>query len=233
MRFSFKKMPVEKYHALAVTLLKFFLPWALAAFYVISILLIFRERSGEFLGYMGAYFAPLLGRGSVIPVAVARGFDPTLVALYITAMDVVVALFFVWNLDLITRLPVVGPAFGKLTSMGSAMLEKRPWVSRLAFTGPLVYMILPVQPGGSITATILGRLIGLKAEKIILAITAGAALSAFAYAYATTGLVAAFRANAALGTAMVIVGGVAAYIVYKKIVKPWEDGEASNGTARV
>ncbi|MBI4017702.1 MAG: small multi-drug export protein [Candidatus Aenigmarchaeota archaeon] len=216
---NFTKMPVEKYHALTVVALKFFLPWAFAAFYIISIFFVFRERSAEFVALMGTYFITPLGKGSIISAAVVRGFHPSITALYTAAMDVIVGLFFAWNWDLILKMPKIGYLCNKIMSRGVAFLEQHIWVRKLAFTGIVLFMTSPVQPGGSITATIFGRIIGLKTDKVIYAIAIGATISSFAFAYLANGIIEVFRQSVYLGIGALIFLAVVVHFAYHKYAK--------------
>lgn len=219
------KMPVERYHGLTIALLKFFLPWALAAFYIISIFVVFGDRGPEFFALMGAYLSPIAGKTTVIPVAVARGFEPYLVASYIVAMDVITALFLAWNWDLVLKVPFVGDALRAIMSKGIEMLEKRRWLHRLAFTGIVLYMAQPLQPGGSIGATVVGRIIGLGPDRILYAITIGSAISSFGFAYATTGLLAILKQNVYIGVILILTILVIAHHVYHNHIVPLEREE--------
>jgi len=72
---------------------------------------------------MFAYFFPPLGKESIIPIGVSGGeitiplynqqiivtsINPLIMALTIAFIDIVVALFLVWNYDLAEKIPIIG-----------------------------------------------------------------------------------------------------------------------------
>lgn len=207
------EMELEKYHELSITLLKFFLPWALATFYLIGVFIVFQERAGEFLGVLGTYIAPVVGRETAVPLAVARGFYPPFVIFFMVTFDMIVTLFFAWNWDLVQKLPVVGKPLSSFMNHATESLGEKPWVRRLAFTGVTLFMASPFQPGGPLTAAILGRVIGLGIVRLLLAVAIGATISTAMYAYAFQGVVKAFKASPFLGLlGLALFGGVVYYI---------------------
>ncbi|QQG40095.1 MAG: small multi-drug export protein [Candidatus Aenigmatarchaeota archaeon] len=214
---------IKKSHQAAVEALLFVLPWALTAFYIISALFLLGDRSTEFLGLVGAYVLTPLGKGSIIPLAVALDFDPFVIASYIALIDVIIGLFFAWNWNLLLKIPLVGPLLKSLALKTSDLLKHRVWVRELAYTGIALFMALPIQPGGSITAAVFGRILGLESNKTVTAIAIGATISSFGYAYAASGVITAFRENIYLGIAVVAALLLIAHYVYHAYLKPLDD----------
>lgn len=225
---SVRESQVEQYNRLALALLKFSFPWALAAFYILSIFTFFGQRDTEFFALMAAYFLPPAGKESVIPLAIARGFDPVVTALYVLSMDFIVALFLAWNWDLVLKIPGLGHGIKWIMSKGTRLIEKRPWLRELEFTGIVVFMVIPFQGSGAIWATILGRLIGMRADKVVYAIVIGSAIGSFGLAFASAGVLAALRENVYLGIIMLLTGLVGAHFVYHKHFKRLGRKEEAN-----
>ncbi|UCF49848.1 MAG: hypothetical protein JSU91_08885, partial [Thermoplasmatales archaeon] len=106
---------------LIMGLSKFFLPFIIALLGILSLYLIVDEDSvGKLFFLMFAYFIPPLGKESIIPIGIAGGeitipfinrimevppINPIIMALTIAFVDIVVALFLIWNYDLAKKIP--------------------------------------------------------------------------------------------------------------------------------
>jgi len=97
----------------------------------------------------------------------------------IICVDMVVALFLMWNFNLMLKLPLFGPMLRKLESTGAEVLKKRPWIRRMAFIGVALFVIVPFQGSGGAGGTIMGIMIGMKKEKVFYAVTLGAVLGCY------------------------------------------------------
>lgn len=120
------------------------------------------------------YFFPPLGKETVIPAGIAIGFNPILMSLSIAFVDIVVALFLVWNYDLAKKIPFVEKFITKIESRGKSIEDKYGWIKPLRFIGIILFVMVPFQGSGGLVGSIVGRLIGMKPWNIFFAILIGA-----------------------------------------------------------
>lgn len=130
-------------------------------------------------GLMGAYFVPPAGRESIIPFAIAIGLPWWLIALSLTLLDVLTALVIAVNLDLVTRVPVVGDWLEQVTEETGEYLDEHPMIRDFSFFGLVVFIFAPVTGSGGIGGSVAGRLIGLSPARVVVAMALGSGLSCF------------------------------------------------------
>lgn len=213
--------------------LKFALPF-LIAFAVIATLYLTLDY-GTFAtlsGAMTAYFLPPLGKESIIPLTVAkiRGttpFAPALVALAIAFVDIIIGLFLVWNFDLARKLPVIGKYIRMVESKGEGILQKHRWVRKLAFTGIVLFVMIPFQGSGAVGASIVGRVIGLNPWRIWASIIIGAVGGCLAIAYFTDLAVYLLTENLFIGMLLITV-----LLIFIEVVYSYKKYWGANNGAR-
>ncbi len=172
--------------AIVVALVKFFLPFVFSAIGILVLYFSLDWSTFETLGtWMILYFFPPLGKESVIPAAIAQGIAPWLIASAVAFIDIMVGLFLVWNFDLARKIPLIGGFIRRIEDKGQDILEKKPWVERLAFTGLVLFVMFPFQGSGAVGATIIGRMLGMEPKKIWFAVILGALIGCFMIAYAS------------------------------------------------
>ena len=175
---------------LSIGLVKLLLPLAIAGFGILILyLLIDKESSGKLFFLMFAYFIPPLGKESIIPIGVSGGeliipfinrqivvpaINPIIMALTIAFVDIVVALFLVWNYDLAKNIPIVGKFISTVEEKGKNVGQKYSWINPLRFIGIVLFVMVPFQGSGGLVGSIVGRLIGMKPWNTFLAISIGA-----------------------------------------------------------
>ncbi|HDM67005.1 MAG TPA: hypothetical protein ENG62_01285, partial [Thermoplasmatales archaeon] len=165
------------------SLLKLILPWVI---WLIGLLLggsIVGRDSMEYWSLMLAYFFPPLGKESVIPMGIALGFHPLIMALSVAFVDIIVALFLLWNYDFAKKIPFIGPFMEKVESIGKTSSSKYSWVKPLRFIGIVLFVMVPFQGSGGLVGSILGRLIGMTPLNTFLAITTGSITGCLLIAY--------------------------------------------------
>jgi len=94
---------------LSKRLAEFFLPF-IFGFGVLGAVGIFIVGNLQlrYYSFISAYFFPPLGKETVIPAGVGLGIDPLIMALSIAFVDIIVALFLMWNYDLAKKIPLIG-----------------------------------------------------------------------------------------------------------------------------
>ncbi|MCJ2533678.1 MAG: hypothetical protein LN364_00410, partial [Candidatus Thermoplasmatota archaeon] len=103
-----------------VRLAKFFIPFILG-FGVLGAIGFLMDETLRvaYWPLISGYFFPPLGKESIIPAGIAFGVDPIVMALSIAFVDVVVALFLVWNYDLAKKIPIIGKFMIKVEEKGN------------------------------------------------------------------------------------------------------------------
>ena len=123
-------------------------------------------------------------------------FGPTIVGENVferlTTMDLVAvtafftcatAFFYAFNLDLLERLPKVGPWLRRTRTSMERTLEQKPWIRRFAVLGVGFFVLLPLPGSGTLGGSILGRIIGLSRLGNFVAVSVGGVLVCFAYGW--------------------------------------------------
>jgi len=163
-------------------------------------------KTAEFWGLISAYFFPPLGKESVIPTGIAVfGFDPLLMALSVAFIDIIIALFLVWNFDLAKKIPIVGKFIIKVETIGERSSDKYGWVRPLRFIGIILFVMVPFQGSGGLVGSIVGRLIGMKPENTFFAISIGAIIGCTLIAYSTDLILGVFAQNFLFGLFIFII----------------------------
>ncbi len=204
-----------------IGLTKFFLPFVIGALGILSLYLIVDEESaGKLFFLMFAYFFPPLGKESVIPIGVSGGeisipiinqyivvpaINPLIMALTIAFVDIVVALFLLWNYDLAKKIPLIGKFMIKVENIGRNSSDIYGWVKPLRFIGIILFVMVPFQGSGGLVASILGRLIGMKPLNTFFAISIGAIIGTLLIAYFADAILSVFIKNFLIGLLIIII----------------------------
>jgi len=163
------------------------------------------------------YFFPPLGKESIIPLGVAAGIHPIVMALSIAFVDVVVALFLVWNYDLAKKIPLIGKFITKVEEKGKNVEEKYGWIKPLRFIGIVLFVMVPFQGSGGLVGSIVGRLIGMKPWNTFYAISIGAVTGCLLIATFSKAFLIFAEINTTL--TLVLVGVIATVIILYFVVK--------------
>ena len=183
-------MTINLKSKLIVGLAKFFTPIILG-FGVYTIWGILSDELAKIWPLLIAYFFPPFGKETVIPLGVGvlnKGLtvpllnikvnpvsvNPISMALAVAFIDIIVALFLVWNYDLAKKIPLVGKFIIKVEEKGKNFEEKYGWVKPLRFFGIVLFVMVPFQGSGGLVGSIVGRLIGMKPWNTFFAISIGA-----------------------------------------------------------
>jgi len=151
------------------------------------------------------YFFPPLGKETIIPSGVVAGINPLIMALSIAFVDIIIALFLVWNYDLAKKIPIVGKFIIKVESIGKRSSSKYAWIKPLRFIGIVLFVMVPFQGSGGLVGSILGRLIGMKPWNTFFAISTGAIIGCLLIAYFTDAIRSVFVQNFMIGLLIIII----------------------------
>ena len=182
-----------------------------------------------------AYFFPPFGKETVIPLGVGLlengltiplinlhvnpvSINPISMALAVAFIDIVVALFLVWNYDLAKKIPLIGKFMIKVEDVGKRSSDKYGWVKPLRFIGIVLFVMVPFQGSGGLVGSIIGRLIGMKPWNTFFAISIGAITGCLLIAKFYELMRSVFVKNFLLGILIIIILLVVGIMVfmYKK-----------------
>jgi len=156
-------------------------------FWAVVCLAASRQLADEALG-AGAIFLTIVGPSVIFGPAMTG----THVFAHLSTWDLVgvstffslaTAFFYSFNLDLLERLPKLGPRLRLMRRSMRATLERKPWIRRWALFGVGFFVLLPLPGSGTLGGSIMGRLIGLSRLGSFLAVAAGGTLVCVAYGW--------------------------------------------------
>jgi len=175
----------------------------------------------KYLTLVSAYFFPPLGKETVIPAGIYAGINPLVMALSIAFVDIIVALFLIWNYDLAKKIPIVGKFMMKVENIGKNSSDKYGWIIPLRFIGIVLFVMIPFQGSGGMVGSIVGRFIGMKPWNTFLAITTGSIIGCVTIAFFADAVLSIFSKNIIQGILIVIIILIIGIIifVYKKTSK--------------
>lgn len=142
---------------------------------------------------LASFFA--LGRFIILGGAVAdqAGFFTTEQLFFLSLfVDLFPATLMCFHMDIIFRVPHVGPRLKRVTVESRHLMVSNPWLRRTAFLTVVVFVLLPVTATGTVFGSILARVLGLARGVAYLAVGLGSLIAAgiiyllaeFARAYA-------------------------------------------------
>ena len=196
-------------------LAEFFLPFIIGFGVLVSVgVFIVGDLQLRYYSFISAYFFPPLGKETVIPAGVKLGINPLVMALSIAFVDIIVALFLIWNYDLAKKIPLIGRFMIKVENIGKSSSDKYAWLKPLRFIGIMLFVMVPFQGSGGLVGSILGRLIGMKPWNTFFAISIGSITGCLAIAYSANAIIEVFDKNFLYGLLIVIILIIMGIIVY-------------------
>ncbi|MPL86702.1 hypothetical protein SDC9_32687 [bioreactor metagenome] len=157
------------------------------------------------LGLMGAYLVPPFGKETIIPLALALGYPVWVIFLGVVGMDIVTATFISLNFDLLLRVPLIGRWIRWVVRTADKVRRSKPWVEQLASAGLLLFMYIPLQGSGSITCSVLGRLLGYRPAATLGLVIIGSVLSTLTVALGASSVIQLWHINPLLGIAAAVI----------------------------
>jgi uncharacterized membrane protein len=188
------------------TYIRLLVPPLLAViFFILTFLILSRNQILILGGLMVAYFIPPSGKESIIPIGIGLGIPWWLMALTLTLLDVITALFMLMNFALMLRVPRLGSWIEKTTATSREFMAEHPWLNRWRIPGLAFFVMLPLQGTGGVGATVIGLMVGLTPGEILLAVGIGAAVESLAFALGWGLVRELMLANLILGIAVAVV----------------------------
>jgi uncharacterized membrane protein len=152
----------------------------------------FTLRYDQFLtviGLMITYLLPPAGKETVIPLGIALGIPWWYIALAITLVDAETGLFMALNFDLAYRIPWLGGLLTQFTDKTTLFLKDHRWVEGLSVFGIMLMVMVPLLGSGGIRGSIAGKLLGIEAYLVFIAIVAGALIGCFGIALGSDAII--------------------------------------------
>ena len=137
------------------TFIRLLAPPLLAVFFfILCFLILSRNRMLILGGLMITYFIPPSGKELIIPIGIGLRIPWWLMALTLTLLDVITALFMIMNFALMLRVPRLGPWIEKTTATSREFMAERHWMNRWRIPGLAFFVMLPLQGTGGVGATV-------------------------------------------------------------------------------
>ncbi|WP_128692952.1 small multi-drug export protein [Methanoculleus taiwanensis] len=204
----------------ALTAMKFVLPLAIIP---LALGLLYLSQPYEtFLLYTtvsAAYFVPPAGKESLIPLAILAGQPWWLITILFVALDAAVALFIAWNFELAMKVPLLGRLLKRGLAVMNEYSEAHPGIRSVSTVGLFLFVFFPFQGTGAMNGSILGRLLGMDAERVFACVMAGSIGSCLTIALGTDLIVTLYRQNPLLGIAVLllaVLGAAGAFFGWRR-----------------
>ncbi|UCC93290.1 MAG: small multi-drug export protein [Thermoplasmata archaeon] len=199
----------------AMKLFKVLIPFAIPAAIFAFLFFVMDYTKFLQLGAMAlSYLFPPLGKESIIPIGIGYGFTKWQMTGLIFMVDVVCAMFISWNLPLAKKIPGIGRIITWVEKKGSETLEKNPGLRTVSWIGLVLWVMVPFQGSGGITASIIGRAIGMRASHVISAVGVGALIAGFLIGTVAEEGMEIIRENWVAGVVMIAVVVVVALVLF-------------------
>ncbi len=205
----------EEGDTLGMSLFKLIIPFAIPA--AIFTVLFYTMDYGKWLQLGGlalGYLFPPFGKESIIPIGIGFGFTVLQMTGLIFMVDVVCAMFISWNLPLAKKIPLIGRLLIWLEEKGTKVMEENPSLRAGAWFGLVGWVMIPFQGSGGITASIVGRSVGMRATYVISAVGVGALIAGFVIGVVASRGWAAIRENLLLGIVYILVVVLVTLVIY-------------------
>ncbi len=205
----------EEGDTLGMKLFKIIIPFAIPA--AIFTVLFYTMDYGRWLQLGGlalGYLFPPFGKESIIPIGIGFGFTVLQMTGLIFMVDVVCAMFISWNLPLAKKIPLIGRMLIWLEEKGTKVMEDNPTLRTGAWLALVGWVMIPFQGSGGITASIVGRSVGMRASYVISAVGVGALVAGFVIGVVADRGWAAIRENFLLGIVYILVVVLITLVIY-------------------
>jgi len=145
---------------------------------------VYRRSGTGGLAQLAKYAGYSLLAGKLIIFAGLRAGEPPIwsLALMILLIDLAIAFALASGLRRLERAPVVGPWLQRARTRAKQVLLEYPGLRRLAFFGVVAFVLLPIAGTGSITGSIVARLLGLSRLAGVGAVATASGVSALGFA---------------------------------------------------
>jgi uncharacterized membrane protein len=154
------------------------------------------------------------------------GFSMWQMAGLIFMVDVVCAMFISWNFPVAKKIPLIGHLLAWIERKGAQILGKHPGLTAGAWISMVLFVMVPFQGSGGVTASIIGRVIGMRSSYIISAVATGALIAGVIIGTIAEIGWGALQDDLVTGIILILVGvqvALTAILVYRlHMMRKWE-----------
>ncbi len=104
------------------------------------------------------------------------------IALWLIFLNGAAAFFYAYNMDLLERIPLIGPYLQRVRHNASKTLERHRWIRHLAGLGVVFFVLSPLPGSGQLGGCFIGRVIGLTKRTTFLVVALAGTFVAVGYA---------------------------------------------------
>ena len=131
------------------------------------------------------FVVPPFGTGTIVPWGMSDGFSGLTMAFTVAMVDFVISMWIVWWFVLLKKIPYVGKIFIWTEKKAGEKIEANPRWKRGTWWVIFTVLLVPFQGSGGMIMSIVGKLIGLRADTVITAVVAGSLTIALVFAFFT------------------------------------------------
>ena len=168
-------------------LFNFFGPFAaVITIFICYYIFLPNSTASHLLASSGIYFIPSPAGDKTVLISTAPGFHgygKYVMAINLAIMDTILAWFLTFNIDLVKRWRGAGRVIIAIEDKSKGLFEKHKWLKKIAVVFIALFVLIPFQGSGGLSASIIGRLMGLKPWKVLVAVSVGALTGCLAIAY--------------------------------------------------
>jgi len=175
----------KRFHLRSWATARFGFPLVMLAAGAVAISLLTLDHIAATWIFIGAYAAPI-GNELAITGALVGGLEPLVILAIVLWIDFWAPLFLVWNLDLLLRVPRLGPWLGRIETKMQDKWARHRILRDLGVIGLAVFVWVP--GSGPTPGCIVGRFAGFPWALVWLAVFVGSAVRAVAYTLAAAGI---------------------------------------------
>ena len=199
-------------------LFNFFGPFAgVITIFICYYIFLPNSTANHLLASSGIYFIPSPAGDKTVLISTAPGFHgygKYIMALNLAVMDTLLAWFLTFNIDLVKRWRGVGRIIVAIENKSKGLFEKHQWLRKIAVVFIALFVLIPFQGSGGLSASIIGRLMGLKPWKVLIAVSVGALTGCMAIAYMVDTITKYFSTTVQITIFVVFVALITLFFLY-------------------
>ncbi len=132
------------------------------------------------------FIVPPFGTATIVPWGMSDGFGGLTMALTVSMVDFIIAMWIVWWFVLLKKIPYAGKIFIWTEKKAGEKIEANPKWKRGTWWIIYFTLLVPFQGSGGMNMSIVGKLIGLRADTVVSAVVAGSFTIAIFTAFMTS-----------------------------------------------
>ena len=151
----------------------FFPPGVYLFSYMLIIIIDGSDMASRWIELTTLFIVPPFGTATIVPWGMSDGFSGLTMAFTVAMVDFVIAMWIVWWFVLLKKIPYVGKIFLWTEKKAGEKIEANPQWKRGTWWVIFSVLLIPIQGSGGMNMSVVGKLIGLRADTVISAVVAG------------------------------------------------------------